>query len=117
MTQRDKVIFSKIASERQRIEEEKALASIGVGKDAINEQDFKDFAGKLNSNLSLKEKYEMYLQFKPKKEIKQIGSMKIGAASKVKDHYSTEEIERLTLDDLDKPEVWEAVRKSMTGQN
>ena len=117
MTQRDKVIFSKIASERQRIEEEKALASIGVGKDAINEQDFKDFAEKLNSSLSLKEKYEMYLQFKPKKEFKQIGSMKNGAANKVKDHYSTEEIERLTLDDLDNPEVWEAVRKSMTGQN
>lgn len=116
MSERDKIIFSKLASERQRIEEEKDLASIGVGKDAINEKEFKDFAEKLNPKLSLKEKYEMYLKIKPKKQVKQIGSMKSGATSKVKEYYSPEEIEKLTEEDLDNPLVWEAVRKSMTGQ-
>ena len=58
----------------------------------------------------------MFLKFKPKKEVKKIGSMKQGARAKVKDYYSPEEIDRLTDEELDNPAVWEAVRKSMTGQ-
>ena len=58
----------------------------------------------------------MYLQVKPKKKIEPMGSMKSGPSSIVKDHYTAEEIERLTDEDLDNPQVWEAVRKSMTGQ-
>ena len=42
--------------------------------------------------------------------------MQSGATSKVKDYYTAEEIERLTDEDLDNDAVWEAVRKSMTGQ-
>ena len=117
MTSRDKIIFSKLASERQRIEDEKALASFGIGQSAINDAEFKDFSNKLNPNLSLKEKYEMYLQVKPKKKIEPMGSMKSGPTSIVKDYYTAEEIERLTDEDLDNPQVWEAVRKSMTGQS
>lgn len=117
MTSRDKIIFSKLASERQRIEDEKALASLGIGQSAINDAEFKDFSNKLNPNLSLKEKYEMYLQVKPKKKIEPMGSMKSGPTSIVKDYYTAEEIERLTDEDLDNPQVWEAVRKSMTGQS
>ena len=117
MTSRDKIIFSKLASERQKIEDEKALASLGIGQSAINDAEFKDFSNKLNPNLSLKEKYEMYLQVKPKKKIEPMGSMKSGPTSIVKDYYTAEEIERLTDEDLDNPQVWEAVRKSMTGQS
>ena len=117
MTSRDKIIFSKLASERQRIEDEKALASFGIGQSAINDAEFKDFSNKLNPNLSLKEKYEMYLQVKPKKKIEPMGSMKSGPTSIVKDYYTAEEIERLTDEDLDNPQVWEAVRKSMTSQS
>ena len=116
MSNRDKIIFSKLANERQRIEEERDLASIGVDKSFVNEKEFKDFCEKLNPKLSLREKYEMYISTKPKKETKQIGSMKSGAKSKVKEFYSADEIARLTEEDLDNPEVWEAVRKSMTGQ-
>lgn len=116
MTSRDKIIFSKLAKERQRVEDEKALATLGIGQSAINDAEFKDFSKKLNPNLSLKEKYEMYLQVKPKKKIEPMGSMKSGPTSKVKDFYTAEEIARLTDEDLDNPQIWEAVRKSMTGQ-
>ena len=116
MSSRDKIIFSKLANERQRIEEERDLASIGVDKSFVNEKEFKDFCEKLNPKLSLREKYEMYISTKPKKETKQIGSMKSGAKSKVKEFYSAEEISKLTEEDLDNDETWEAVRRSMTGQ-
>ena len=113
MTPQEKLIFGKLAKERTRIESEKELASIGITK---LEDDFKEFADKLNPNLSLKEKYEMYTQLNPKKKGETIGSMKTGQVEKVKTEYSQEEISRMTLDDLDNDEVWEAVRYSMTGQ-
>lgn len=116
MSDKDKIIFSKLASERQRIEDEKSLATIGVSRDVLNDEKFKEFSKKLAPNLSLKEKYEIYAKLNPRKKYEQIGSMTGGQQSKVKDFYSAEEIEMLTEEDLDDPAVWEAVRKSMTGR-
>lgn len=116
MSNRDKIIFQKLASERTKMEQEKELASVGIDKTKLEDEEFKDFRKKLNSDLSLKEQYEMFLKFKPKKEVKKMGSMKQGATAKVKNYYSPEEIDRLTDEELDNPQVWEAVRKSMTGQ-
>ena len=117
MSPRDKIIFQRLASYRQAEEQERDLRSIGVSKDEIESEEFKAFTSKLNPSLSLKEKYDMYSQMKPKKQYKQIGSVKSGMASQVKDHYSPEEIARMTDEELDDPRVWEAVRKSMTGQS
>ena len=114
MSQRDKLVFTKLANARKSIEEERELASIGVSKDILEDADFKNYVSKLNPNLSLKEKYEMYLEKQPKKEIKQMGSMKSGKTSDIKEYYSENEINNLSLDDLDNDEVWNAVRRSMT---
>lgn len=116
MTQRDKLLFTKLANYRKGVEQENDLRSIGVSKAEIESQEFKDFSSKLNPDLSLKEKYEMYSQMKPKKEIKKIGSVKSGMTSQVKDYYSPDEIAKLSDEELDDPKVWEAVRKSMTGR-
>lgn len=110
MTVGEKVKFQMLATERQRLEEEKELKSIGVEK---LDDEFKEFSKKLNPELSLREKYELYQQTKPK-EIKKMGSMKSGQPSDVKQYYTNEEIDKMSLDDLDKPGVWEAVRESMT---
>ena len=117
MTQRDKIMFTKLAQYRASVEEENDLRALGISKEEINNPEFKDYAKKLNPELSLKEKYEMYSQIKPKKQINQIGSVKSGMTNQVKDHYTQEEIAKLSLDDLDNPEIWEAVRKSMTNEN
>lgn len=114
MSQRDKLVFTKLANKRKELEEKKELASMGVTE---LDDDFLSFESKLNPSLSMKEKYEMYLAQKPKKQNNIIGSMKGSPENKVKDYYSPEEIAKLTEEDLDDPQVWEAVRKSMTGQN
>jgi hypothetical protein len=114
MTQREKLVFTKLANARKEIEEARELDSIGVNKDILNDEEFKKYVAKLNPSLSLKEKYEMYLEKQPKKEIKQMGSMKSGKTSDVKEYYSDKEIGSLSLDDLDNDEVWNAVRRSMT---
>ena len=116
MSEMDKKVFSRLANERTRLEQEKDLASIGVSKDMVEDKAFKDFASKLNPNLSLKEKYEMYSQFNPKPKGKPIGSMK-GNLSKdngVKDFYTYEESLQFTKEDLDRnPELFKALEKSM----
>lgn len=115
MSNRDKIIFQKIAEERKRLEEEKELSSIGIGRDSLTDE-FKDFSKKLNSDLSLKEKYEMYLKFRPKPEVETIGSMKNTKTvdSGVKDFYSRDEALKFTKSDFDKnPELYKAVQNSM----
>ena len=112
MSDREKIMFQRLAEERKRIEEEKELKSLGISKS----DEFKEFSKKLNPNLTMKQKYEMYLELKPKKELEKMGSMKSGPKKEIKEHYTEEEIKKLTLDDLDDPVVWENVRKSMTGQ-
>lgn len=116
MSDREKMVFNKLAVERQRIEQVKELASIGVNESELDSEEFKKYAEKLNPNLSLKEKYEMYQSQLEKKQTKTIGSMK-GVVDNRKDYYSPEEISKLTEEDLDDPAVWDAVRKSMTHQN
>jgi hypothetical protein len=114
MSKRDKIMFQILAGERTKIENEKELASLGVPREEVESDEFKAYSNKLNPSLSLKEKYEMYLQTKPKKVENKMGSMKNGAASVVKDYYSPEEIAKLTEEDLDNPQVWAAVRRSQT---
>lgn len=113
MSKRDKIIFSVLSSERERIENEKEVASLGVSKEELESEEFKAFSNKYPS-LSLKDKYDLYSQLKPKKNENKMGSMKNGATSKVKEYYSPEEIAKLTEDDLEIPGVYEAVRRSQT---
>ena len=116
LTEREQLYYQRLKNELNRKEDEKAVLSLGISLSDLEKKEVQDYFKKLNPNLSTKEKYEMYLSSKPKKQNKQMGSMKSGAQSKVKDYYTPEEIDRLTSDELDKPEVWEAVRKSMTRQ-
>ena len=113
MSKRDKIMFQLLADERKRIENEKEIASLGVTKEELESKEFKEFSDKYSS-LSLKQKYELFSQLKPKKTENKMGSMKGGATSQVKDYYSPEEIARLTEDDLNIPGVYEAVRRSQT---
>lgn len=116
MTPREKLVFTKLAAERKNQEALKDLASIGVGKEALDDKEFIDFSNKLNPSLSVKEKYEMYSKIKPKPKVEQMGSMK-GTNVKdtgVKDKYTYEESLKFTKEDYDKnPKLFEAVCKSM----
>ena len=110
MSAREKLIFSRLASERKKIEDEKDLASIGVTK---LDDDFKEFAKDLNPDLSMKEKYEIYTKYKPKTKVETIGSMKTSDPVTEKDYYTPEEVDKLTREELKDPKVMAAVDRSM----
>ena len=117
MTPREKITFKKLAEHRQRQERINELASIGVKEDVLASKDFQDYANQFREDVPISRVYEMWAKTQPKAPIEQMGSMKNLAPSKQKDYYTDEEISKLTLDDLNDPRVWEAVRKSMTNKN
>lgn len=116
MTAREKALFKTLAEHRQSTERGRELSKIGVTEDVYNSQEFKDFAGKFSASTSIRDIYDIYAKMQPRKEIKTMGSMKQVQSDGVKDYYSPEEIDRLSMKDLDDPRVWEAVRRSMTGR-
>jgi hypothetical protein len=115
MTPREKVLFKTLAEYRQNTERVNELTQMGVTEDVYNSEEFKEFAKQFNATTPISNIYNLYAKQKPKKEITTMGSMKQGPVTGVKDYYTPAEIEKLSMDDLKNPAVWDAVRKSMTG--
>lgn len=116
MTAREKLVFNQLAEYRKSELDRKELAQIGVGEDALNDSEFIEFSKDLNPNLSVKDKYELFLKYKPKPQIKQIGSLKGNKTEEpaVKDFYSYEESLKFTKKDFDEnPALYAAVQNSM----
>jgi hypothetical protein len=115
MTPREKALFKVLAEHRQNTERHNELSKIGVTDEVYNSKEFQDFAKQFNSTTPIADIFNIYSKMQPKKEIKPMGSMKNTVSNEVKDFYSAEEISRLSEDDLRNPDVWSAVRRSMTG--
>ena len=114
MTQREKLYFKTLAEERQRQEEIKDLASIGVKDNILNDKSFKEFANKFDrTKVGTREIYEMYEKTLPSQEVKPIGSMKSDKKEE-KEYYTDEEISKMSMEDLDNDSIWNKVRASMT---
>ena len=116
MDAKEKRMFKALAEYRKTAEESRELEKIGVTEEVYNSKEFREFAGKFNPNTPITDIFNIYNKMKPRKEVKTMGSMKSSQAPKVKDFYTEEEISRLTEDDLNDEEVWNAVRRSMTGR-
>jgi hypothetical protein len=114
MTAREKALYPHLVEHMNGKRTKEALAKLGVTDDEINSEDFKSFRKKFNSDVPVEDVYNIFQKTKPKKEIRTMGSLK-HTQTAPKDFYTQEEIERLTMEDLDDPKVWEAVRRSMTG--
>jgi hypothetical protein len=117
MSAREKAMFKVLAEHRQNAERGKELAKIGVTEDVYNSKEFQTFAGMFTDKTPIADIYNLYAKTQPKKEVRTMGSMKQqNANTGVKDYYTPEEISRMTEEDLDDPQVWAAVRRSMTGK-
>lgn len=115
MTAREKALFKALAEHRQNTERHNELSKIGVSDEVYNSREFQEFAKDFNPNTPVEKIWRYYQNTLPKKDIKPMGSMKNAPTNEVKDFYSAEEIARLTEEDLRNPEVWNIVRRSMTG--
>ncbi len=117
MDEREKIIFTKLGEKLTAENDKKALRQLGAKEDLINDENFKEFRNQFKSNTPMEKIYALYKGIQPKTKVENPGSMKNTPTKEAKDRYTDEEIANLTLDDLDKPGVFEAVRKSMTSNN
>jgi hypothetical protein len=116
MTSREKLVFTKLAEYRKSEQDRVELAKIGVSEKALEDNEFIEFASKLNPSMSVKDKYEMYTQYKPKPKVETMGSMKNATSTDtgVKDFYTRDEALKFTKKDFDKnPALYKAVEQSM----
>lgn len=117
MNQQERAIFNTLAGHLDHEKKINELKSIGVQADLLDSTEFKDFAGKFNSNTSIKDIYELYSKsHKEPKTAEKIGSMKSTAVKDngVKEFYSYEEALKFTKEDFDKnPALYKAVERSM----
>lgn len=118
MTVREKAMFNTLAKELTSQKNKKELAKIGVKGEILEDLNFRQFSSQFNSNVPIQKVYEMYAKINNEKpDYENPGSMKGVKKPGIKEYYSPEEIERLTDEELDNPKVWDAVRRSMTGQS
>lgn len=115
MNDRDKEVFRTLAEYRQKEERNTEFEKLGVTKEVYTSQEFKDFASKFTKDTPVNEIINIFNSMKPRNQVQTAGSMKTNRTDMVKDYYTDADLERMTLEDLDKPGVWEAVRRSMTG--
>lgn len=115
MSARDKLYYQRLMSERNSIEQKKELSSAGITENELNSDDFKEFASMLNKDMSVKDKYNAYLKYRPKKDIENPGSLVNNSSKEIKDFYTQEEVSKFTQKELmDNPDLLDRVTKSMT---
>lgn len=113
LSNREKYILDTLTSKKVELENEKELKSIGVSSEELNNPEFKNFAKQFNKDVSLKQVYEIFKKTKPQIEAQPIGSMQSTTDKEIKKYYTSEEADKLTAEDYDDPQVFEAVRNSM----
>lgn len=115
LNSREKVTFNRLAGILTAEKEQSELLKLGAKKEILEDKEFISFREKFNSNVPIKDIYELYhSQNTQKKDIKPMGSMKDTNSKNVteKEYYSPEDVEKLTDDDWKKPGTWDKVRAS-----
>ena len=117
MTVREKALFGKLATELTKQKNKRELAKLGVKEDVLETQEFRSFSSQFNNNVPIQDIYNMYQKFNNKeaKKYDQIGSLKNNKEPIQKDHFTNEEIAKMSPEEVRKN--WEIIRKSMTGQS
>lgn len=116
LNDKEKVIFDTLAERLTAENDKKELKRLGAKEDLLKDEEFISFRKKFNSNVPMEEIYSLYKKQENKKTFENPGSMKNTKEQTKKTFYTDEEISKLTSAELDDPEVWEAVRNSMTSQ-
>jgi hypothetical protein len=116
MRPHEKALFVALGEKRKQMERGSELEKLGVQRDVYESKEFQDFSKMFDEKTPMQSVLELWQKTRPQKETyKTMGSMKQAPAKGPKDYYSPEEIARLD-DELDDDQVWEAVRRSMTGK-
>lgn len=117
LSSKEKYVYKRLYEKLDENKKMDELTKEGIDPSILKDDKFKEFRKKFSKDTDVLEIVDMYEKFadnapKPAK----IGSLKSNTEPGLKEFYTDKEISNMSLEDLDKPGVWEAVRKSMTSQ-
>lgn len=119
MTDRDKVIFKRLAEAKKVEDDKKALRSLGIKDDVLNDKEFKEFEKEFDipADMPFVKKYQLFQKIQNKNKdtsnVGRPGSMRNNDSKVEKDTFTSEEIDLLRPEDYDDPKIMAKVRKSM----
>lgn len=115
LSPKEKYVYKRLY---EKLDENKKIVELqkeGIDLSILEDNEFNNFKKKFSKDTSLLEIVNMYNQFNNTEPAPaKIGSQKSNTEKGAKEFYSEKEIANLTMEDLDKPGVFEAVRRSMT---
>ena len=112
---KDKALFGKLIQEIDRQDDIKVLKGLNIEPSILENKEFINFRQQFNRNVPVSKIYEMYSGTQQENKINTPGSLKNNTKTE-SEYFTDEEIEALTMEDLDKPEIWEKLRRSQTRQ-
>lgn len=114
-TIREKVVFDTICEELTNIKATEELKSKGYDVSILDNKDFQDFRNQFTVSTPISKIYDMYNKVNGTvaERPKSPGSAKSTTQVKqIKDYYSPEDFDKLTVEDLNNPAVMKVVDKS-----
>lgn len=116
LSSKEKYVYKRLY---EKLDENKKIAELekeGIDLSILKDDNFNQFKKKFSKDTSFVEIVDLYHKKYDNSDSKpaKIGSLKSNTEKGVKEYYTDKEIDAMSLDDLDKPGVWEAIRKSMT---
>lgn len=116
MTERDKIIFKKLNDAKKSTEDLKELRKLGLQDDFIRDEDFQKFVKdyELPDSMSFSKKYELYAKtnIKNKEPVKNAGSMRNTDSKVERDWFTSEEVDQLTKEQYDDPNIMKKIERS-----
>lgn len=115
LNSKDKLLFTKLCEELDREDDVKILKGLNIDTNILEDNSFKEFRKQFNRNTPVSKIYELYSGNKETK-INTPGSLSNNSKTE-SEYFTDEEIENLTMEDLDDPVIWEKLRKTQTRNN
>ena len=112
LTSKDKILFSKLVNKIDTENDKKVLKGLNVDESILEDKDFISFREQFNREVPISKIYDLY-SGKKETKINTPGNLENKSTAE-RDYFTEEEIEALTMEQLDDPKIWEKVRKSQT---
>jgi len=112
LNSKDKILFSKLVNKIDTENDKKVLKGLNVDESILEDKDFISFRGQFNREVPISKIYDLY-SGKKETKINTPGNLENKSTAE-REYFTDEEIEALTMEQLDDPKIWEKVRKSQT---
>ena len=112
LNSKDKILFSKLVNKIDTENDKKVLKGLNVDESILEDKDFISFRGQFNREVPISKIYDLY-SGKKETKINTPGNLENKSTTE-REYFTDEEIEALTMEQLDDPKIWEKVRKSQT---